>query len=77
LITDFEQTGRDTITAYKVQYNSSPFPDTEATNPWVDIATLSATTTQYTYSISSPFPSYTNRSEYDVRFRILAQNGVG
>ena len=77
LITDYDQSGRDTITNYKVQYNSNPFPNLEATYPWVDIATVSAATSQYTYSISSPFPTYTNRSEYDARFRVLALNGVG
>jgi hypothetical protein len=69
-LTGNENIGRDPLTNYKLQYN-------DGTGTWVDVTTLSTSVLTYTHTLSNPFPANADRSDYYVRYRVMAKNGVG
>lgn len=73
LLTLYDDIGRDPITNYKVQYRAA------VTDSWTDLTTTDSTTTTYTHNLAtgSVFPANTDRSDYNVQYRVLGCNQVG
>jgi hypothetical protein len=67
-------TGRDEVTYYKLEYH-----DNKATTTlWTELtASTSAAVTTFTHDVVSPFPANLDQSDYTVKYRISATNGVG
>jgi hypothetical protein len=63
--------GRDPVINYKLQYDSNNG------SGYSDLVTLGPTVTSYTHSMATPFPANTDRSNYYVKYRVIAINGVG
>jgi len=63
--------GRDPVINYKLQYDSN-----NGTG-YNDLVTLSSTATSYTHTLTTPFPANADRSNYYVKYRVIAINGVG
>jgi uncharacterized protein YktA (UPF0223 family) len=64
-------TGRDPVTQYKLEYHDS-LPTTVA---WTQLS--SADVVEFSHNVESPFPANINQSDYFVKYRISAINGVG
>lgn len=64
-----ENIGRDPLIHYIVEYNSG--------SSWSTVATLAQTVLTYTHTLAVPFPANTDRTDYTVKYRVSAENGVG
>lgn len=68
-LTEFEARGRDTILNYLLEY----FDGTD----WSTVIEVDANTFTHTHEIPSGFPANTDRSDYFVKYRVSAKNGIG
>ncbi len=64
--------GGDTIINYKLQYNENL-----ATSTWSDVVTLGPTVTTYTHTLTTNFPANADRTDHNVKYRVVAANNVG
>jgi hypothetical protein len=72
-LTAFEDTGRDPIVYYKVEYH-----DNSAAGVWTEVSDpASPLTTLNLHLSANPFPANVDRSVYFVSYRTTARNGVG
>ena len=72
-MTAFEDTGRDPIVYYKVEYH-----DNSAAGVWTEVSdSASPLTTLNLHLLADPFPANVDRSDYFVSYRATARNGVG
>lgn len=68
-LTAFEDRGRDTILNYLLEYYDG--------SSWSTVVETNAYTHTYTHVITSGFPANTDRSDYFVKYRVSAKNGIG
>lgn len=62
--------GRDPLIHHKLEYNGG--------NSWETLTIVDLTTPfSYSHILAVPFPANTDRSAYNVRYRVTAENGVG
>lgn len=70
-LTGYENTGRDPLTNYKVEYLRD-----EATG-WAEILQTTTSTLSFLHTSATILPCNVDRSNYFVKYRLSAKNGVG
>lgn len=67
----YQETGRDPLTNYKVEYLS------DETTGWAQILETTPTTLSFLHTSATILPCNVDRSNYYVKYRVSAKNGVG
>lgn len=66
--------GRDTVTYYKLEYHDNK----ATTTVWTELtSSTNAAVLAYSHDVQSPFPANIDQSDYYVKYRVSATNGVG
>ena len=70
-LTSYEDTGRDPVTYYKLEYN-------DGVNDYVELTSINNPAVLiFNHILTVPFPANTNQTNYYVNYRVTAKNGVG